>query len=54
MPSTASQRNHRKTTEESKKIEYDLINVKNMLEDNIIDLYQKKKTEKTTIINGHI
>ena len=41
--SVASASKHRKTTEETKKIECDLMNVKNVLEDNIIDIFQKKR-----------
>lgn len=41
--SAASASKHRKTTEETKKVECDLMNVKNVLEDNIIDVFQKKK-----------
>jgi len=54
VPSNDCQKHHKKTNEETKKVEYDLINVKNMLEDNILDVYQKKKSEKSPFLNGQI
>ena len=45
VPSSAASasKQHKKTTEVTNKVECDLINVKNVLEDNIIDIFQKKK-----------
>lgn len=45
VPSSAASasKQHKKTTEETKKFECDLMNVKNVLEDNIIDIFEKKK-----------
>ena len=45
---------HKRTTEESKKFEGDLINVKKMLEENILDIYEKKASDKSPFLNGHV
>ena len=45
VPSSAASasKQHKKTTEVTNKVECDLMHVKNVLEDNVIDIFQKKK-----------
>lgn len=42
VPSSKSGKHHKKTTEETKKFESDLINVKKLLETSIFDHYNSK------------
>ena len=53
VPSSKSGKQHKKTMEETKQFEGDLINVKKLLETSIYDHYQTKQMEKSPLLNSN-